>query len=383
MRDRFLIFGQPLLEQEEIDEVVDSMKKGWIGTGPKVHRFESDFAAYKGVDFAAAVNSCTAALHLACIGLELGAGDEVITTAMTFCASINAIIHSGATPVLADIERDSLNIDVLEIEKKITTRTKAILVVHFAGRPCAMDSISALATKHGLLIIEDCAHAIETEYHGRKAGTIGDLGCFSFYATKNLTTSEGGMLIGRDQRAIEYIKTLALHGLSADAWNRFSDAGYKHYRVEHAGFKYNMTDLQAAIGIHQLRRIEENWLRRQAIWNRYLDAFSDLPLGLPAAVEPGTRHAHHLFTIRIDEQKTGISRDAFLDAMTAQQIGVGVHYLSIPEHPYYQKAFGWQPEDYPVAMAYGRETVSLPLAPKLSDRDVSDVIAAVKTVLCA
>ncbi len=363
MRKDFLVFGQPLIEQDEMNEVLDSMRKAWLGTGAKVHQFEGDFAAYKEIAYAAAVNSCTAALHLSCLSLGLKRGDEIITTPMTFCATINAIIHSGAKPVLADIDPVTLNIDVREMEKKITSKTKAVIVVHFAGRACDMDPVAALAKSRGIAIIEDCAHAIETEYKGKKAGTIGDLGCFSFYATKNITTGEGGMVISSDEKKISRIKMLALHGLSHDAWERFSDSGYKHYYVEDAGFKYNMMDLQAAIGIHQLRRIDGYWKKRELIWNRYMEALSDLDIGLPAPVEKHTRHAYHLFTIRVDFHKTGISRDSFLEAMTEYNIGVGVHYLSIPEHPYYQKNFSWRAEDFPHACAFGRETVSLPISP--------------------
>ena len=381
MRKDFLVFGQPLIEQAEKDELLDSMDKAWLGTGPKVHQFEMDFAKYKQIDYAAAVNSCTAALHLACLSLGLDAGDEIITTPMTFCSTINAIIHAGAKPVLADIDPVTLNIDAAEIGEKITSRTRAVIVVHFAGRPCDMDAVMALAKSHNLAVIEDCAHAIETEYKGNKAGTIGDLGCFSFYATKNITTGEGGMIISRNERKISRIKIMALHGLSHDAWERYSDSGYKHYYVEEAGFKYNMMDLQAAIGIHQLRRIDAYWERRQKIWNRYMGDLKDLNIGLPAVAEKDTRHAYHLFTIRIDPDKVGISRDNFLEAMTERNIGVGVHYLSIPEHPYYRKRFSWRSEDFPHSYAVGRETVSLPISPKLTDRDVEDVIVAVRDII--
>ncbi len=381
MRKDFLVFGQPLLEQEELEEVLDTVKSAWLGTGPKVHLFEKQFADYKGVEHTAATNSCTAALHLACLGHELGDGDEVITTPTTFCATVNAIIHSGARPVLADIDPTTLNIDVKEIEKKITSKTKALLVVHFAGRPCDMEAIVDLARSRKLKVIEDCAHAIETEYRGQKVGTIGDMGCFSFYATKNITTGEGGMIVCRDKSALLRIKTLALHGLSCDAWSRFSDSGYRHYFVEEAGFKYNMMDLQAAIGIHQLRKIDEYWQRRQKIWNRYMEAFADLPIGLPPLIEKDTRHAYHLFTIRINPDNAGMSRDDFLEAMTERNIGVGVHYMSIPEHPYYQRAFSWKAEDFPEACAFGRETVSLPISPKLNEQDTEDVIDAVRSII--
>jgi dTDP-4-amino-4,6-dideoxygalactose transaminase len=378
---RFLVFGAPAIEDAEIQEVVASLKSGWLGTGPKVERFENDFRAYKGAEHAVAVNSCTAALHLSVLAAGLKAGDEVITTAMTFAATVNAIIHAGATPVLVDSEPGTMNIDPEQVERRISERTRAILPVHFAGRPCNMEALCSLAKRYGLSIIEDCAHAIETEYRSQKAGTFGDFGCFSFYVTKNLITGEGGMVLARERKSADRIKILALHGMSKDAWKRFSDEGYKHYQVVEAGFKYNMTDLQAAIGIHQLQRVESYWLRRQDIWRRYNRAFGDLPIGLPAPIEPNTRHAHHLYTIFVDEARAGITRDDFINAMTYHNIGVGVHYLAIPEHSYYQKTFGWQPMDFPNAVTVGRQTVSLPLSARLTDEDVEDVIAAVKMSL--
>ncbi len=377
----FLVFGAPQIEDAEIAEVVASMQSGWLGTGPKVARFERDFAAYKGVEHTAAVNSCTAALHLSMLASGLAPGDEVITTPLTFCASVNAIIHADMRPVMADVNPKTMNIDPAQVEAQITPRTRAILPVHFAGRACDMDALREIAERHDLRIIEDCAHAIETQYHGQQAGTFGDFSCFSFYATKNVSTGEGGMVIARREEDIARIKMLALHGMSRDAWKRFSDEGYRHYQVIECGFKYNMMDLQAAIGIHQLERVERNWLRRGEIWQRYNEAFADLPLTLPSAPETETRHAYHLYTVLVDAERAGISRDAFLDAMTAHRVGVGVHYLSVPEHPYYQQAYGWRPEDYPNAMQIGRQTVSLPLSPKLSDEDVSYVISSVRDVL--
>jgi dTDP-4-amino-4,6-dideoxygalactose transaminase len=377
----FIVFGAPKIEQDEIDEVVRCLESGWIGTGPRVARFEKEFACYKGQPFAAAVSSCTAAMHLSVLAAGIGPGDEVITTPMTFCATVNAIIHAGATPVLADIDPVTMNIDPAEVEVRITPKTKAILLVHFAGRAANMDALTDIAERHELKIIEDCAHAIETEYHGRKAGTFGDFGCFSFYATKNVTTGEGGMVLTRNEEDLARIKMLALHGMSKDAWKRFSDEGYKHYYVVETGFKYNMMDLQAALGIHQLERVESNWRRRQEIWRRYNEAFAGWPVTLPAEPEPDTRHAYHLYTILVDETVAEISRDQFLDAMTANDIGVGVHYLSIPEHPVYQEKFGWRPEDYPNAMRAGRQTVSLPLSAKLTDAEVARVIEAVRQVV--
>ncbi len=382
-KDNFLIFGAPAIEDAEIEEVIASLKSGWLGTGPKVARFEEDFKKYKEVPYAAAVSSCTAAMQLSLLAAGLKSGDEVLTTALTFCATVNSIIHTGATPVLADVDPVTMNLDPEQVQRKITSRTRAILPVHFAGRPCDMDALGDIADRHDLTIIEDCAHAIETEFHGKKAGTFGDFGCFSFYVTKNIVTGEGGMVLARQKDDIARIKVLGLHGMSKDAWRRFSDEGYKHYDVVAAGFKYNMMDLQAAIGIHQLKRVERYWQRRHEIWQKYNQALSDLPVGLPADPEPGTRHAYHLYTILVNEHQAGIGRDAFLGAITEQNIGVGVHYLSVPEHSYYQQTFGWRPDDYPEAMRIGRQTISLPLSPKLSDQDVADVIAAVKAVLAA
>jgi len=378
----FLIFGSPQIEQAEIDEVVACMQSAWLGTGPRVAQFERNFAAYQGLQPAqvAAVNSCTAALHVSMVAAGLEPGAEVITTPMTFCASVNAIIHAGLTPVLADVDLATQCIEPAAIEAAITPRTRAILPVHFAGRACEMDEIMAIAQKYDLMVIEDCAHAIETTYHGKKAGTFGDFGCFSFYATKNVVTGEGGMITGRDEARIARAKVLALHGMSKDAWHRFGDQGYKHYQVVEAGFKYNMMDLQAAIGIHQLARVEHNWQRRESVWNRYMEALTDLPIGLPAPPAPDTRHAYHLFTVMVDEARCGISRDDFLNAMNARRIGTGAHYLAVPEHPYYQQHFGWKPEQWNNAMRIGRQTVSLPLSPKLTDTDVERVIEAVRAL---
>ena len=381
MREKLLVFGAPKIERAEIDEVVASLESGWLGTGPKVARFEREFAAYKGVRHAAALNSCTAALHLCVLAAGVQPGDEVITTPMTFCATVNAIIHAGAIPVLADVDPSTMNINPEEIERKITPKTRAVLPVHFAGRPCDMDAVLDIARRRGLRVIEDCAHAVETEYKGRKTGTIGDFGCFSFYVTKNIVTGEGGMVLAKQEEDIARIKVLGLHGMSKDAWKRFSDEGYKHYQVVECGYKYNMMDIQAAIGIHQLERIERYRTRREEIWKMYNESFASLPVTAPADPRPDEKHAYHLYTLLIDESRTGIDRDAFLNALTAEKIGCGVHYLSIPEHPYYQKTFGWLPEKYPNAMRIGRQTVSLPVSVSMSDNDVDDVIGAVKKIL--
>ena len=381
MSKDFLIFGSPLIEEEEIEEVVDTLRSGWLGTGPKVQQFENEFKAYKNSQYAVALNSCTAAIHLSILAAGIGPGDEVITTPMTFCSTVNTIIHSGATPVLADCDKTTQCIDPQSIRAKITPRTKAILPVHFAGNACDMSAIMGIANEFQLKVIEDCAHAIETTYKGQHVGTFGDFGCFSFYVTKNLVTGEGGMVVAKHKKDSDRIKVLALHGMSADAWKRFSDEGYKHYQVIYPGYKYNMMDLQAAIGIHQLKRIDKNWQKRKNIWEKYNEAFADLNITLPSDRVPEIKHAYHLYTILVDETKTGISRDEFLKAMTAENIGIGVHYRSIPTHKYYQQAFNWKPEDYPNSFYIGERTVSLPLSAKLTDDDVNNVIHAVRKIL--
>ena len=380
MRKDFLVFGNPLIEQPEIDEVVATLKSGWIGTGPKVKKFEEMFADYKSAKHSLAVNSCTAALHLAMRVLDIKEGDEVIVPTMTFAATANAVIHAGGTPVFADCGKDTMNIDPLAVESKITPRTKAIIPVHFAGRPCDMDALMAIAKKYNLKVIEDCAHAIEAEYHGKKTGTFGDIGCFSFYVTKNIITGEGGMAITNNDEYAEKIKILALHGMSKDAWKRFSDEGYKHYQVVDSGYKYNMMDLQAAMGIHQLGRIDCYWKRREEIWNRYNEAFKDLPVFLPVSAESNTRPAYHLYTLLIGLERAKVTRDQFLDEMTKRNIGVGVHYLALHLHPFYQKAFGYKKGDFPNAEWISERTVSIPLSPKLTDEDAGDVIEAVTDI---
>lgn len=379
MNDPFIVFGAPDILDAEIQEVLATLQSGWLGTGPRVAEFESQMASFKGMtsSHAVALNSCTAALHLSLLAAGVGPGDEVITSPLTFCATVNAILYTGATPVLADVDPLTMNIDPAQIERKITAKTKVLLPVHFAGLPCDMDAMGTLAAKHQLTIIEDCAHAVEATYRGRPAGTLGDYGCFSFYATKNVTTGEGGMVLARDPQRARYIKMMSLHGMSQDAWNRFSSEGYKHYEVVDCGFKYNMMDMQAAIGLHQLARVDAAWERRKTIWQRYQQAFAEWPVVCPLEPPPHVRHAHHLYTLLVDEQRCGLTRDQFLMRMTTLGIGVGVHYLAIPEHPYYQQRLGFTPEDTPHATRIGRQTISLPISPKLTDEEIDRVIKAV------
>jgi len=379
-RKNFLVFGQPSIEQTEIDEVVDSLKSGWLGTGIKVHKFEELFKEYKSAKYAIALNSCTAALHLSMLAIGIENGDEVIVPTMTFAATANAVIHAGGKPVFADCCRDSMNISPADIERRITPRTRAIIPVHFAGRPCDMKAIMGIAREKNLKVIEDCAHAIETEYHGKKTGTFGDIGCFSFYVTKNIVTGEGGMVITDNEEYANKIKILGLHGMDKDAWKRFSDEGYKHYHVTCAGFKYNMMDLQAAIGMHQLARVDKYWMRRASIWKQYNSAFKDQPVIIPHPVEQGTRHAFHLYTLLLNTEKLSITRDRFLDEMTKYNIGVGVHYLALHLHPYYRDQYGYKTGDFQNAEWISERTVSIPISAKLTDEDISNVIETVKCI---
>lgn len=382
-RKQFLVFGSPLIEEEEIEEVVATLRSGWIGTGPRVQRLEEMMAAYTGARYAVALNSCTAALHLSLLVLGIGKDDEVITTPLTFASTANAILHTGAKPVFVDVDPATMLIDPKRIEEAITPRTKAILPVHLAGRPCAMDEIGALAGQHGLRVVSDAAHAIETTYHGSSAANLGDLACFSFYVNKNVTTAEGGMAITKNAEWANRIRILSLHGMDRDAYRRFSESGYRHYEVVEPGFKYNMTDLQAALGIHQLNRIAANWQRRDHIWKRYQSCLSDLPIGLPNADEPGTRHARHLFTILIHEEKAGKTRDEVIEELRELNIGCGVHYTPVHLHPYYRKTFGYAEGDFPHSESIGKSTLSLPFSAKLTDQDVDDVIAALHHIFSA
>lgn len=377
----YLVFQAPDIREGDIAAVVDCLRRRWIGTGPKVNEFERAFATYKGVEHAAAVNSCTAAMFLTLLAMGVGPGDEVVTTAMTFCSTVNTILHVGARPVLADCERESLNIDPVAVEACITPRTKVLLVVHMTGRPANMDALLEIARRYKLLVIEDCAHAIETEYRSRSAGTIGDAGCFSFYSTKNITTAEGGMVLARDPALLQRVRMLALHGMTRDAWKRFGDAGYRHYDLAAPGYKMNLTDLAAAIGVEQLKRVEESWQRRVQIWNAFVGGLAGLPLILPAPPAPDTRHAHHLFTALVLPESLRVGRDAVLAAFHSEGIGVGVHYRAVHTLSYYRDAFQYPAGRLPNAEFIGDRTISLPIASWMTDEDVDDVVRACRRIL--
>lgn len=380
VRPTFLPFNRPCLDTAEEEEIVAALRSGWLTTGPRTKQFEADFAAYQGVAHAVGLNSCTAGLHLALLALGIGPGDEVVTTPYTFTATCNVIVHVGATPVIADVEPDTLNLDPAAAERAITPRTKAILPVHFAGHPVDMPAFRQLRDRYGLALIHDAAHATESRYEGRSLASDGDVTCFSFYATKNLATGEGGMLTTGDAALADRVRILALHGMSRDAWKRYTESGYQHYDVAEPGFKYNMFDLQAALGLHQLKKLEGFWQRRHDLAARYDAAFADVPGVRRLGVRPHVRTAHHLYVIRL-QPELGIARDAFMAAMQRQNIGVGVHFRPVHRLSYYRDRFGWTPAMVPVADAAGEQCVSLPLDPALSDADQDDVIRAVFRIL--
>ena len=381
MREDFLVFGSPMIGEAEIAEVVDSLRSGWIGTGPKVQRFEGMLSEYLGAAHCRCVSSCTAALILSLRVLGIGPGDEVLIPAMTFVASANAVEHAGATPVLVDSAPDGTGlIDLDAAEAAITPRTRAIMPVHLAGRPVDMDRLTAIRDEHDLLVIEDAAHALGAEWHGRKIGAFGNLTAFSFYVTKNVTTIEGGALVSEDSELAARVERLALHGLSLGAWQRFSDAGFRHYEVVEPGFKFNMTDVQAALGLHQLPLLGR-WIDRRAeLWARYDWLLAGLPLQTPQPSEPNTRHARHLYQVTLDPDAP-LARDELLDALTERRIGTGVHYRGVHLHPYYRDRYLLEPEQLPVATAISEGTLSLPLSPKVSDADQDDVVTALVELL--
>lgn len=381
-RNHFLPYSLPLIGKEEIQEVTETLESGWLSKGPKVQQFEKEFAAFVGAKHAVAVNSCTAALFLALKAKGIGPGDEVITSPLTFSSTANTIIHTGATPVFVDIDENTLNIDPVKLEAAVTPRTKAVVPVHFGGQSCDMDAILAVAQNHGLFVLEDAAHAVYTTYKQRMIGSIGDATAFSFYATKNLATGEGGMLTTDDEELADKIRVLSLHGMSKAAWNRYSSNGSWYYEVESPGYKMNMFDLQAALGLHQLKRLDDMQKRREEIAGRYQTAFQQIPGLITPFVHDDGRHAWHLYVLQVDEKKAGVTRSEMITALKDEyNIGTSVHFIPVHIHPYYQKQFGYKEADFPNAMNYYKRTLSLPLYPSMSDDDVDDVIEAVRDIV--
>ncbi len=379
-RSEFLPFAPPFIGDEEIAEVVAALRSGWITTGPRTTRFETEFAQYLGAPGALALNSCTAALHTALVTLGIGPGAEVITTPMTFAASVNVIEHVGATPVLVDVEPDTLNIDPARIEAHITPRTRAIIPVHYAGHPVELDELLELARRHELALLEDAAHALPARYRGRLIGSGSNPVAFSFYATKNLTTGEGGMLTGEPE-FLARARVVSLHGMSRDAWKRYDKGGSWRYDVLLPGFKYNMPDIQAAIGLWQLRKLGGFEARRREIVAAYTRAFEQEPALETPTARPHVEHAWHLFVLRLQPHVLRIERDQFIDELTRRNIGTSVHFIPIHLHPYYRGKYAYRADSFPVAHANYLRMVSLPLNLRQSDADVGDVIEAVLDIV--
>ncbi len=373
-------FSPPAIGPEETAEVIATLESGWLSTGPRVRRFEQAFAEYIGAAHAVALNSCTAGLHLSLLAAGIAAGDEVITTPLTFCATANAVVHTGATPVFADVDPLTANIDPLAIESAITPRTRAIIPVHYGGRPANVAAIRAIADRRGLVVIEDAAHCVEGVSDGRKIGTTGDFTCFSFYATKNVTTGEGGMVTTASAEAAERIRTLSLHGMTRPAWSRHQRVRPSRYDVVVPGYKYNMMDLQAAIGLHQLAAVGRNHARRTEICARYDDAFADLPVAMLAPVGPGSIHACHLYVVLIDEAAAGLTRDEVANRLAAAGVASSVHFDAVHLHSYYRNRFGYRRGRYPAAERIADTVLSLPLSPAHSDAQIDQVIAAFRGV---
>jgi dTDP-4-amino-4,6-dideoxygalactose transaminase len=376
-----LPFHKSWLEEEEHREVEDTLNSGWLTTGPKAQKFEEAFKDYIGCKHAVALNSCTAGLNLALTVQNFAEGDEVITTPMTFPATTNVILLQRLKPVFADIEPGTLTIDPRKIEAKITPRTRAIIPVHFAGHPCDMTPIQELADRHKLVIIEDAAHALESGYKGKKIGNLGNATAFSFYANKNITTGEGGMLVTNDDALAETIRIMRLQGISRDAWKRYGKSGFSHWEHTLAGHKCNMSDLNASIGMHQIKKVERFMTLRKKYVSMYDRAFADVAELETLAVRDYATHAHHLYVISLHLERLTIDRDGFLDAIQSTGIGVALHYVALHLQPYYVKNFNIKPQDFPIASNYSERVITLPLYPKMSSADVERVIETVKDLI--
>jgi dTDP-4-amino-4,6-dideoxygalactose transaminase len=384
VRATFLPFGAPSLGEEEIEEVVATLRSGWIGQGRRVERFEQDFAAAVRSPFAVAVSSCTAALHLSQVALGIGPGDEVIVPALTFAASATSVEHAGATPVFCDVDPETLLLDLEDCERRVTERTRAVMPVHFAGLPCDLDAVGALAARHGLAVVEDAAHAVGATLDGRPIGSFDNACCFSFYPNKNLTTGEGGMVTVSDGDLAERLRVLRLHGLSTDAWRRYETSAFVPSELVALGFKYNLTDLQAAIGLRQLEKLDRFQARRDELALRYDDALAGLPgvlLQRRSLSGHESRHALHLYLVLLDLAAFEVDRDAIVAALRAEGIGAALHYRALHLEPYYVARFGHAAEEFPHAWYAGRRVFTLPLTPGMSDADADDVLRATRKVL--
>src|SRR5262245_14362242 len=380
-RSTLLPFHRPWIDDRDIEEVVDTLRSGWLTMGPKTLQFEDRFARYIGVRHAVAVSSCTAGLHLALDAIGLKEGDEVITSVYTFTSTAAVMLHLGVRPVLVDVLPGALHMDPVLVERALTPRTRAIVPVHVAGAPCEMDALLELASRYDLRIVEDAAHALPTRFNGHLVGSIGDLTAFSFYAVKNLTTGEGGMITTDSDQYADLLRTRRLHGISRDAWTRYAGEGSWYYEVEYPGYKYNMTDLNAALGLQQLQKLEMFHAVRTYYANLYNLGLSDLPeLTLPE-VAANASHAWHLYIIQLKLDRLTIDRDRFVDLLRRDNIATSVHFIPLHLHPYYRDTFGYKPEDFPCALEAYRGAISLPLYPRMSEADVWDVIRAVRRLV--
>jgi dTDP-4-amino-4,6-dideoxygalactose transaminase len=369
---------RPLMGKEEEEEVINTLRSGLIGTGIKTERFEKEFAAYLGRKHAVGTNSCTAALHLSLIALGVGPGDEVITTPMTFVSTANSVVYTGARPVFVDVEPDTLNIDPARIEAAITSRTRAVIPVHLYGHPCEMDSILGIARSRNLKVVCDCAHAIEAEYKGKKVGSLGDTGCYSFYATKNLATGNGGMLVTDDDKVADQVQSLRDHGMTAGAWARYHTGEFQEYPMIHLGYKYIMWDIPASLGLRQLHRIEQRHRKRLQIAARYNDALK--PLSDYVEVQrprEQIKHAYHMYVIRLK----GLDRNSVASQMEARGIGVGIHYRPVHLEPFYRERYGHSPGEFPVAEEAASNLLSLPFWPEMTDEQVLRVTGTLADII--
>jgi len=381
IRSCFLPFHRPLIDEGDERAVLEVLRSGWITTGPRTKQFEKTLAAYVGSTHAVGVNSCTAALSLALEAAGVGPGDEVITSPITFASTANVIVHRGAKPVFVDVEPSTLNLDAARLEAAITPRTRAIIPVDFAGHPADLDDIMAIARRHSLVVIEDAAHAIGAEYRGRRVGSVADMTAFSFYATKNITCGEGGALTTNNGAWADRIGIMALHGISRDAWKRYSAEGYQHWDIIYPGHKFNMFDLQGALIESQLAKIDAFYARRVALKARLDAGLREIPeLGFPTE-KPGIKHAYHLYPIIVRTEALTADRDRVMNAIQGENVGVGVHFRAVHLQPYYVETFGFRRGDFPHAEYYSDRTISLPLYPRMLDRDADDVVEAVRTVI--
>ena len=378
---RVVPFHVPEIGEDEIQSVLQTLRSGWLTTGTKVQQFEQEFAARIGARHAVAVSSGTAALHLALDAIGTTEGDEVIVPTMTFAATAEVVTYFKARPVLVDCRPDTLNIDVDQIEKAITPRTKAIIPVHFGGQPCEMDRILEFARQRNLKVIEDAAHALPARYRGKMIGTLGDITCFSFYATKNITTGEGGMATTENAEWANRMRMMSLHGMTRDAWKRYASQGSWHYEIGYPGYKYNLTDIAAALGLPQLRKCDNFWEIRHRYAALYNNGFGGLPEIILPHVAEGVQHAWHLYVIQLDLEQLKIGRNEFIDNLKKYNIGCSVHFIPLHLHPYYRDTFGYRPEDFPVASSVFERIISLPLYPKMTEADVETVIGVVKDLI--